>query len=564
MGRIGLRRAVLAFFCIGVAIPAMAQSPVSPADPSRIDERFRPAPAVPEIGAPLTLPAAPDSQAPVNAEAQKFQISGVIFEGNETLAEGELLALASGYLNRDITLADVAELTSQITAAYRNAGYILTRAVAPPQRIGDGQLRIQIIEGFIENIEIQGDAGGALPFLQGHAARIAASRPLTSDVLERELLLAGDLAGFSVRSVLTPSKTTIGAADLTLIVERKAFESYVAIDNFGSRYLGREELVGAVFANDILGTAGRIGFTGVLTPDGDPELAYGALSIQQPLSSNGLSVFASFSYSQTNPGLELEALDTEGESKSMRVDLSYPFIRSRDLNVIGKVGFVANNVRSENFAVNPTFEDKVRSVSADVFINALDSWGGFNTGQLTFTQGITAFGGSRNGDLNLSRVNADSDYQRLNFEVTRWQPIGAEFALLLGVTGQTSFNEDLLASEEVGFGSTAYGRAFDASEITGEKGLAGKVEVQWFVPHESDVIQAPQLYSFYEAATVEQVTLLPGEDRRLTIESAGFGVRASVFDQVNVDLYVAKPFERDVVAERDRDVRLFFSISSSF
>lgn len=560
-GKLRLAATIAALFYAGVTSAAMAQTP---ADPSRVDERFRPRPDAPGLGTPLDVPATPDQKAPEGAELQKFQISGVIFEGNQTLPEGRLQELASDYVNRDITLADVYELAGRATAAYRDAGYILTRAIVPAQRIGDGQLRIQVVEGFIENVEIEGDAGGAMPFLQSHARRIAAAKPLTADVLERELLLASDMAGFTVRSVLTPSKTTPGAADLTLVVEREAFEGYAGIDNFGSRYLGREEIVGAVFANDLFGTAGRVGFTGVVTPDGDPELAYGALSIQQPLTSTGLTLFASYSYSETRPGLELETIDTEGEAKTARVELSYPFIRSRDLNVIGTLGFFSNDVRSENNAVNPVFDDKVRNVNAKVFANLLDSWGGFNTGEITFTQGITALGGSESGDANLSRVNADSDYQRLNFEVTRWQPIGGEFGLLLGAAGQTSFNEDLLASEEQGFGSTYYGRAFDPSEITGEKGLAGKAELQWYTPHQADFMQNTQLYGFYEAATVEQVTVLPGSPRRETIESAGVGVRTALFDQVNLDLYVAKPFEKTVQAERDRDARVFFQISSSF
>lgn len=564
MSFFGMPRIMSAFgvLCVvGVAVPAAAQAP---ADPSRIEERFRTGPAVPEIGAPLALPSSEEDLAPAAADAQVFQISGVIFEGNKTLEDSQLQAIASEYLNRDITFADIQELASRVTAAYRDAGYILTRAVAPPQRVGGGQLRIQVLEGFIDGTEIQGDAGGALPFLRRHAERIAAAKPLTADILERELLLAGDIAGFTVRSILTPSQTTPGAADLTLVVERDAFEGYAAVDNLGSRYLGREELVGAVFANDVFGTAGRLGFTGVIAPDGDPELAYGSVSLQQPLTSSGLSLFASVSYSETRPGRELELIDTKGQAKSVRVDLSYPIVRSRDLNVIGTVGFAASDVRSENFAVNPTFEDRLRSLKADVFVNALDQWGGFNTGQLTFTQGVTIFNGSQSGDLNLSRINADSKFSRLNAEVTRWQPIGNQLGLLVGVAGQTSFNEDLLAGEEVGFGGSSYGRGFDPSEIAGETGLAGKVEAQWFVPHQSSVVQAPELYTFYETATVKQVTLLPGEDDRQTIRSAGVGVRASVADMAKVNLYIAKPIGRDVVAERDRDARVFFSISSSF
>lgn len=553
--------ALSGMFLLATLTSAAAQTS---ADPSRIEERFQTRPAVPEVGEPLVLPGGEDRAPAQQAEETPFTVSSVAFDGNKVLDDAELQALAAAYVNRPITLSDARELAAKVTAKYRDAGYILTQAVVPSQRISDGTLRIQIIEGFIDKIEIEGDAGGALPFLQSHARRISSIRPLTADVLERELLLAGDLPGFSIRSVLQPSQTTPGASDLTLIVERDRFEGYAAVDNLGSRYLGREEVIGAVYVNDLFGTSGRVGLTGVVAPDGDPELAYGSLSIQQPLTSSGLSLFASASYSETRPGLELERLDTEGTAKSMRVELSYPIVRSRDLNVIGTVGFAASNVRSENAVVKPTFEDRLRSVKADVFVNALDSWGGSNSGQVTFTQGVTAFNGSKRSDGNLSRVNADSEFSRLNVEVSRWQPLWNEFGLLVGAAAQTSFNEDLLAGEEVGFGGTNYGRAFDPSEITGENGLAGKAEASWYIPHSSSVVQNPELYTFYEIATVDQVTLLPGEEERETIRSAGLGVRLGVAERANVNVYVAKPFGHDITAERDRDLRVFFSVSSSF
>lgn len=570
MGQGGLRRvsaAIGAVAFIGISASAFAQTrtpPPAPADSGRIDDRFVPRPEAPGLGAPVGIPDQPEQQAPEGADAQKFQISDVAFEGNTTLPESTLQQLEAEYVNRDITLSDVYRLASRATAAYRDAGYILTRAIVPQQRIGDGQLRIQIVEGFIDQVSIEGDPGGARSFLESHARRIAAAKPLTSKVLERELLLASDLSGFNVRSVLTPSKTVPGAADLTLVVERDRFEGFAGVDNLGSRYLGREEILGGLYLNDIIGTAGRLGFTGVVAPDGDPELAYGAVSIQQPLTSTGLSLFASYSYSETNPGLELEDIGTEGKSQSVRVELSYPFIRSRDLNLIATGGFMANDVESRDDFFDPVFEDKVRNVSLKLFLNALDKVGGSNTAEVKFTQGLTELGGSEDGDANLSRANADSDYQRLNFEVTRWQPLGTEMGLLLGLAGQTSFGEELLASEEFGVGSSFYGRAYDPSEITGDEGLAGKAELQWYMPYTTSFTSNSQLYGFYEAGTVEQVNPLPGEIRRETVESAGLGVRTAFADRLNLDLYLAQPIGRDVAAERDRDARVFFSLSTSF
>lgn len=90
MGQGGLRRvsaAVGAVAVIGLSASAFAQTP---ADPSRVDERFRPRPEAPGLGAPVGIPAQPDQQAPEGADAQKFQISDVAFEGNTTLPESTL------------------------------------------------------------------------------------------------------------------------------------------------------------------------------------------------------------------------------------------------------------------------------------------------------------------------------------------------------------------------------------------------------------------------------------------------------------------------------------------
>ncbi len=83
--------------------------------------------------------------------------------------------------------------------------------------------------------------------------------PLTADVLERELLLASDLSGLHIRSVLTPSATVQGAADLTLIAERTPVDGYLSFDNRGSKYLGPYEIQAGVDFNDVFGTAGRLG-----------------------------------------------------------------------------------------------------------------------------------------------------------------------------------------------------------------------------------------------------------------------------------------------------------------
>lgn len=536
----------------------------SAVNPSREGERLRPQQEAPSVGVPIEIPASPEQKAPEGAAAHRFTLRSVSFEGNATLPDATLQGLAKDYIGKEISLAQVFELASRVTATYRAQGYILARAIVPTQRINDGQLQIKIVEGFIDKVTIEGDAGGARSLLEEHGRRIAAIRPLTAEVLERELLLAQDLAGFRIRSVLTPSATTPGAADLTLLAERHPFNAYIGVDNRGSKYLGPIEITGAAFANDVFGTAGQLGLTAVVAPQGGPEVAFGAISFDQPLNASGLRLYTLLSHTRTEPGSTLALLDTRGRATTFEASLSYPFIRSRDLNVIVQGGVTSRDSKSDDALVKPLFNDHVRSVNAGVYVNALDTLGGYSTLSASFTQGLDVFGASTMSDANRSRLNADGKFHRVNFEVTRLQPLIPDVNLLVGAIGQTSFGDSLLSSEQFGLGGLVYGRGYDPSELTGDKGLGGKAELQWNAIERAAFVSGVQFYGFYEGGAVWRVQPLPGEKQRESLASTGIGVRLAAWDRAKLSLEVAKPLTRKVAAEGDRDPRVYFSMGMSF
>lgn len=533
-------------------------------DPGRTGDRLKPQQAAPTVGAPIEIPALPDQQAPANADAHRFTLTSVSFDGNTVLPADELQALAKDYVGKEITLTQVFELAGRVTAAYRSHGYILARAIVPTQRINDGALQIKVVEGFIDKVTVEGDAGGAKSALEAHGQRIAATKPLTARALERELLLSQDISGLKIRSVLTPSQTTPGAADLTLLVERKAYDAYLGVDNRGSKYLGPIEITGAAFANDVFGTAGRLGLTAVVAPQGGPEVAFGAVSFDLPLGTDGLRLFTSLSHTRTEPGSTLKTLNNQGRSTTFEANLSYPFIRSRDLNVIAQGGITSRDSRSEDDFVKPLFNDHIRSANAGVFVNALDSWGGYSTLSASVTQGFDVFGASTMSDPNRSRTNADGTFHRGNLEVTHLHPLITNVNLLLGAVGQTSFGDSLLSSEQFGLGGLAYGRAYDPSEVTGDRGLAGKVELQWNAIERAAFLSNVQFYTYYEGGTAWLEKPLPGEKERESLASAGLGVRFAALDRATASIEVAQPLTRRVAAEGDRNARIFFSIGTSF
>ena len=64
-----------------------------------------------------------------------------------------------------------------MTKAYREAGYVLSRAIVPAQKISGGSIHIAVVEGFIDQVTVQGVTS---PTLVAYGEQLEALAPLKS------------------------------------------------------------------------------------------------------------------------------------------------------------------------------------------------------------------------------------------------------------------------------------------------------------------------------------------------------------------------------------------------
>ncbi len=70
-------------------------------------------------------------------------------------------------------------------------------------------------------------------------------------------------------------------------------------------------------------------------------------------------------------------------------------------------------------------------------------------------------------------------------------------------TAQTNFGQRLLSPEQFGVGGSEFGRGYDPSEITGDKGFAVKTELQYNRIHTfKDYAVPTQYYAFWDFGKV--------------------------------------------------------------
>ena len=521
--------------------------------------------------APLSKPglAIPqfDPLLPPPAAAQvTFRLQRVDLVGNTVLSTAELATAYQGLIGKDVSVAQLFGIANAITSLYGKDGYSLSRAIVPAQQIdGSGTIRIRIVEGFVDQVKVEGKAPPN-PLIVAQAKKIEADRPISNRTLERYLLLSNDLPGVTAHSVLKKSDTTFGATTVVLDVEpTKPFQGTFSIDNRGSHAVGPLELdLGLSYAN-LLGPNSETSLR-LVNASLDRELYYLTLQHKMVLNSEGTTLSFGLRASKSHPGtLTFTNIDLVTSATTGFVELRHPVIRSRNLNLQAYTSFDVRNEQTDTLG-SPLSRDRLRVLRVGLDFDQTDSHGGLNTANLQLSKGIGALGASPDGDPLSSRAAGKPDFTKLTLDASRTQSLGvfdpklAAWSLYGKATAQFT-GDPLLSSEQCSLGGSDYGRAFDASTLSGDRCAGATVEVRYDVAHPGK-LNSLQFYSFYDVGWA--ATLTPGASTQsANFASAGLGARFAFLDRYSASIEVAKQL-RLTGGTPDSYPRLFVSLSGRF
>ena len=539
---------------------------ITAVNPGVVGNRLQPQKfPLPGASAPLkTVTKAPPASAFPGAEKIRFKLTQVTLEGNTVYSNAELESLFQSSLNKEISLADLQAIVDSITTKYRSAGYVLSRAILPPQEIKGGAVRVQIIEGFISTLTVTGNPGRAKSIIKKFGKHVVGIKPFQVSMLEHYMLLANDLPGITVRSVLTPSKDIPGAAELNMVVERVRGGFSANYNNYGTRYIGPQQTTfsGSLYSLIAPGDNNNIQYS--RTPVAK-QLKFIALTHSQPIGSKGANIAVGWNYTKTQAGFILKPLEIVGRSTTYFADVTYPYIRSRNKNLIFHALANYQNVFSNLLMTIPFYRDRIRSLTVGASFDKIDSWRGINTVVFDIEHGFPIMG-ARDHFLQ-SRPNGQTPYTKYNLTLSRLQALGSRFTLLGAVHGQKTQNI-LLATEQFGFGGSDYGRGYDPSEIVGDQGVAGKFEFRMDTNPGFRLLQSVQYYLFYDAGIIwnHDAVNLPAKQ---TATSTGVGARFAFMPHLMGSFYLAKPLTYPVatqvaLGEDGNAFRSFFQIQLDY
>lgn len=499
------------------------------------------------------------------AEKITFQLNDVILQGNTVYTDETLIALYKEKLHKTISVASLEQIAVDITNFYRNNGFILSRAVLPPQHVANGVVYIRVIEGYVDQVKIAGDPKTMKHILQVYGDNIVASRPLKIDVLERNLRLANEVPGVQVKAVLEPSTTEVGASTLNLVATGKRLSGYASFDNYGTRYEGPNELSLGGETDSIArsGDSLQMSYSTVSQPK---QLQYWGFVYSSPFGANGLRFILAENTSATRPGFVLKPLQVNGTSTTAYAQVTYPLARTSTHNATLDAGFYYYDTQVTTLNVFTLYTDHMRPIRFGGVADYTDRLGGTNLVGLHGEKGFNWLGTTHNPhSIQTSRYGGVGAFSKIDFDYSRLQPLFGRYSAFIVAKYQYSFNV-LLAGEQFAYGGSQLGRGYDPAEIIGDRGAAGSIEFRAdYAP--TRLLSACELYAFYDGGLIWNLKNVPGQKTKQSAMSTGAGLRYYFTNVVSGNFMVAQPLTKQVAAleliGNGKKPRYFFSLTAS-
>jgi len=554
-----LKSTIIAAAVLAVAQGASAQQPPSA---GRQLQQIPP-PVLPEKPAPviaLPRPAVVPDAAPAGAA---FRVDSLRVTGATLFTEAELVAATGFTPGASLTLPELRNAASAISAFYNSRGYFLAQAYLPAQEIEGGTVTIAVVEGRYGEIALRNETRLADPVARRVMGRLRTSDPVAIAPLERSLLLLSDIPGVTVRSTLAPG-TEVGTSDLTIDLEpgRRVTGSLEA-DNAGNRYTGAYRFGGSVNLLNPTGVGDLVSLRLLASTEG---LAYGRLAYQAPVGEATLGV--AYTHMQYELGREFEALDATGTADILSVFGSYPLIRSRDNNLYVFAGLDAKELTDEIGLGSQTSDKNSQAFNIGFRGDMRDDFGGgsWTDYSVVWTSGQLDIESAAERAIDAVTAGRQGGFNKVQFSAARLQTVRGPFSVYASVRGQIA-TDNLDSSEQMGLGGAYAVRAYPEGEAYGDEGYIATLEARLSLDRWTQQLYGRfQLIGFVDGGQVDFAhdPWLPGPNQA---SRSGYGVGLTWYgpdDLIMRASYARKLGDQPATSAPDEDGRFWFQVVKLF
>jgi hemolysin activation/secretion protein len=428
-----------------------------------------------------TLAAVPAAaQAPATAAAPapaRFTLTRVQFPDTTAVPPEVLQQAVAPFIGKEIASTDLGPIATAVRRVYEDRGLGLVGVAFPSQDLAGGVLLVAVSEPRIARLIVENPEKPPIPDTRTRAVLerngVAAGQPLDLRQLDRAMYTLNDWPGVRAKATLTPTGDENAYSVAVLTEAGRAWDASVDADNHGTDISGKARIGGLVRWNNPLGIGDNLDLR-LVASQGSGNLV-GRIGYEAPIGPTPWR--AGVGYSRVNYELNDSFEGALGTADVVDASLSYPLVRSRDLNIVGRLSAEHKKLYDEFF--DESSDKRITAATAQVSFESRDGlWGGGYNG---------GFAGLMFGRLRTSATVQDSidtttlgGFTKLTGQATRLQSLTQNFSLYVGIAGQAA-SQNLDNAEKMTLGGPRGVRSYPAAEAPSDQGAILNTEVRWWV-----------------------------------------------------------------------------------
>ena len=273
----------------------------------------------------VPLPTIPDESIPSQDNSNaKFRVDRIEVVGSTVFKPEQFAAITNPFVGKEVTFAELLQIKDAIAKLYIDNGYVTTGALITPQTLEAGTVKIQVIEGSLQEIKIIGNRRLGSKYIRDRI-QLGAGKPLNvPHLLEKLQVLRLDPR---IQNLSAELQTGVHPGSNVLQVEVEEADTFkltASLDN------GRSPSVGSFRRGVDLQEANLLGLGDTLSVGYANTDGSNSINANYTLPINAHNGIISFGFSQGwNHVIEklFSVLDIQSDSQSYELGYRQPLVQ---------------------------------------------------------------------------------------------------------------------------------------------------------------------------------------------------------------------------------------------
>ena len=473
---------------------------------------------------------------------ETFDIMEIQVEGNSVLTQMAIEEAVYPFLGEKKSIKAVENARQALEKAYHNAGYLTVFVDIPEQQVNEGTVRLKATEGKVERLKVSGSRYYSLGRIKSQTPELAEGSVPYFPEVEKQVSELARNPDRKVTPVLRPGRSP-GKVEVELkVADEFPLHGSLELNNRYSAGTTHTRLSGSVRYDNLWQREHSVSLQFQTAPENVAESKVFSANYVWPL--KGGDVLALYGVKSDSDTGAIGDVGVIGNGQIVGARYIHPLRGTRGFYHSASGGWdhkafkeTVHLLGSDSFNTPITYQPLTLAYDA--------TW---QNEQRMFQMNTTlsfSVRGMGNDELEFAnkRYNAKSDYSYLRLDFKETEKFASGWSLFGHLNSQIT-GSPLISNEQFGAGGADTVRGYLESEVLGDRGVMGSMELRTPSLWQSSSLMPGQAYvlGFIEGAHLEVLEPLASQQAYYTLSSGGLGMRwKGKGFTLNLDL--AQPFK---------------------